>query len=144
MPKQVTSRPATECINCHDRFSPKELAVDVREDDGEGAGKVERWCPQCFVGIRAPKDQRWALAAAMGLVRAIHCLTCGVKSVDFGRRQCAQCGSRRITSLLPKGTIIQEGDLETFTRAMAAAGARPALSRRPLPRHARGIVRRAS
>ena len=144
MPKQVQSRPSPECCNCHERFSPKELAVDVPEDDGEGGGKVERWCPQCFVGIRAHKDRRWAPAVAIGQVLAIQCLGCEVKSVDFGHKQCAQCGSRRIVILLPKGTILREGDLATFARAMAAAGARPRVSSRPLPRHARGIVRRAS
>jgi hypothetical protein len=111
-----TSASALDCVNCHDRLGGKILPVRVPEDNGDGMGKTETWCPPCFVGIRAVRDARWQQAVHVGQVLAIQCLApaCGVTSVDFGRKCCGQCGSRKFLVVLPKGTVLNARKLQRW------------------------------
>jgi hypothetical protein len=99
------------CVGCKEAFGLDMTPVDIPEDNGDGKGKTERWCPQCFVGIRAYRDARWLAAVRMGQLLAVTCMACKVTSVDFGRRQCSQCGSKQLVILLPKGTVLKVGAL---------------------------------
>lgn len=99
------------CAGCHEGLAPDVLPMDVTEDDGDGRGRIERWCPQCFVSIRARLDARWSVAVHVGQILAIRCLACGKTSVDFGAKACGQCRSRQIVMLLPKGTVLKAGAL---------------------------------
>lgn len=115
LPSVIHRPPPMECCACHARLGAKELPIDVRDDDGDGRGKVERWCPQCFVFTRAHQDDRWRDAVLVGQILAISCLKCGVTSVDFGQKKCAQCGARapHIVMQLPKGTVLRANTLRS-------------------------------
>lgn len=71
-----------ECANCHCELSAeaKELPFHVDE---------ETWCPQCFVWKRAPMEPD----RFMGMLKAVHCMRCGMISVDMGRGACSQCNA---------------------------------------------------
>jgi len=108
---------ALDCIACGERLGGDILPVSCTEDDGHGKGRVERWCPQDFVGIRAERDSRWRAAVHMGQIIAITCGACHKTTVDFGRRICPQCGSKNILHLLPKGTVLKASALKEFAAA---------------------------
>jgi hypothetical protein len=79
------------------------LPMRVAEDNGEGGGAVESWCPQDFVYVRAARDPRWGYAARAGLLTPVTCTACGVTSVAVGHlASCGQCGSRVLLVLPPK------------------------------------------
>lgn len=113
-----------ECVNCKERLGGTVLQVDVPEDNGEGGGKNESWCPQCFVGIRALRDARWIEAVRIGQIMAVKCGGCGKTSVDFGRRCCGQCGSKKLVQLLPKNIVVSMKALTRAVGARVAAGGR--------------------
>jgi hypothetical protein len=79
------------CENCQCDLGVevKELPVHVEE---------EVWCPQCFVWKRAAMEPE----RFMGDLKAVHCMRCGMVSVDFGRGACGQCGASIAISLPPK------------------------------------------
>jgi hypothetical protein len=108
MPKPIPvfrRRPAANaCVACKCDLGPgaKVLAMRVPEDNGEGGGALEAWCPRDYVYIRALRDPRWATAARLGLLLPVQCSACGVTSVAVGHfAACGQCGSRAIVVLPP-------------------------------------------
>jgi hypothetical protein len=95
----------TECVNCSAPLGdgPKELPVFCPDDGGEGGGKIETWCPQCFKHVRMPAEGS-RLSALM--IDAVRCRSCGVTSAEVGRGRCNQCSSANIETLGPKrGTV---------------------------------------
>lgn len=105
-----TSCSEVTCVNCGDPLNvrAKELPFTVRDDGGEGGGKAEAWCPQCFVHHRAPLEperfQPHRPHIGRGGYRAIKCANakCGMTTVDPGVGFCLQCRGRIVLELPPK------------------------------------------
>lgn len=95
----------------------KELPFRVPEDNGEGGGKYEIFCPQDFVYLRGPRDPRWHDAIRLGQILPIRCGGCGLTTVAFGRRACSHCGSRSVVLLTPKNTVLSAALLKGLARA---------------------------
>jgi hypothetical protein len=106
MGKPLPKTETIECVECHERLGGNVLPVWAADDQGEGGGTSEPWCPQCFCSKRAPQDPRFADAVRIGQILPITCGQCGKTTVDFGRHLCGQCGSEKFVVLLPKGAVI--------------------------------------
>lgn len=103
-----TSVSIPSCVACKCLLGPevKILGTSICEDNGEGGGKPELFCPEDFVYIRGLRDARWSVAIQIGRVLPVKCSACGVTSVAFGHKACGQCGSRAIVILPPKSAIV--------------------------------------
>ncbi len=79
------------------------MPVFTSEDAGDGKGRPESWCPQCFVHVRVPLETsgRWS-----GAIRACACARCGMLFADFGRGVCETCGFKVCLELPPKGAVV--------------------------------------
>lgn len=99
MSKKDSLPKTISCVNCGDPLHDKEPPFFVQDDAGDGHGKQEAWCPQCFVWHRVPLEpQRFHPPSYM----SVQCARCGVKSVDSGARTCLHCFSQEFVALPPK------------------------------------------
>lgn len=94
----ATSLP--QCASCK-RLVGKEAGVIpfFCDDGGGGAGsKHEAFCPQCFVYVRALREQG---RFRPGMFAAVKCTACSLESVAIGELACGQCRSPRVIELPP-------------------------------------------
>lgn len=92
------------CVNCKCDLGsgPKVAATSITEDDGDGKGKLEEWCPQCFAWKRAPMSPR-RFGMHKGNIRALKCGACGWTTCAIGHgAPCGYCGARTVIELPPK------------------------------------------
>jgi len=99
MPHTDNVRKDVACVNCGDRLGDKEPPFFVTDDAGDGLGKQEAWCPQCFVWHRVNLEpKRFHPPSYM----SVRCARCGITSVDSGHHTCLHCKSRDLVALPPK------------------------------------------
>lgn len=121
------------CVNCGDPLNVRagELPFFVRDDAGDGRGKNEAWCPQCFVWHRAPLEperfQPYRPHTNFGGYRAIRCTRpgCALTTVDTGARACSQCGERRVLDLPAKPYAGVKGWTPKVLRTAGLVAPRP-------------------
>lgn len=93
-----------------------ELPCVASSDDGDGKGKEEAFCPQCFKWIRAPlSPERWHWLAIV----AFKCLGCGLTSLSFTGPNCGQCGGQR-GHALPSKPEVGHASLPELSRAVTS------------------------
>lgn len=96
------------CVSCKRQLGISVGIIPHYIHDGGGAtkwgeGKLEAWCPTCFVFVRAHRETmehggprhapHWHddPSLTQGMMRAIKCLSCGNESLAHGHTGCLQC-----------------------------------------------------
>lgn len=86
----ATSRP--ECASCKRELGKEAGCLPFFCDDGGGGAgsKHEAFCPQCFVYVRALREQN---RFRPGMFAAVSCSKCRCSSVAVGELRCGGCGN---------------------------------------------------
>ena len=108
-----TDGPSTgTCCNCASTVGAPVKVHPVQVTSYDGVGRLECWCPRCFVWKRMLLEpERWNAS----FTAAVSCQFCGAVSVCFtvqrGRAQCGACGAAGALMLAPS-----DADMATLSR----------------------------